>query len=75
MELNSQLRVKFPENRKCGGKKVGIMAHDSENDHVLRQIDENLKRVYQQRVEEELPDRFKDLIAKLKDQDRKDSNA
>ncbi|MGI3169343.1 NepR family anti-sigma factor [Pseudooceanicola sp. C21-150M6] len=51
------------------------MAHDSENDHVLRQIDENLKRVYQQRVEEELPDRFKDLIAKLKDQDRKDSNA
>jgi hypothetical protein len=44
------------------------MAQDSENQHVLRQIDENLKRVYQQKLEEELPDRFKSLIEQLKNQ-------
>lgn len=44
------------------------MAHDSENDNVLRQIDENLKRVYQKKLEEELPDRFKSLIDQLKKQ-------
>lgn len=44
------------------------MAHDSENQHVLRQIDENLKRVYQEKLEEELPDRFKSLIDQLKKQ-------
>ena len=44
------------------------MAHDSESEHVLRQIDENLKRVYQQKVEEDLPDRFKMLLAQLKEQ-------
>ena len=45
------------------------MAHDSENEHVLRQIDENLKRVYQQKLEEDLPDRFKLLLDQLKKQD------
>ncbi|EAQ03655.1 two-component response regulator [Pseudooceanicola batsensis HTCC2597] len=44
------------------------MAHDSENEHVLRQIDENLKRVYQQKLDEDLPDRFKSLIEQLKTQ-------
>lgn len=42
------------------------MAHDSENDNVRRQIDENLRRVYQEKVEEELPDRFKQLLEQLK---------
>ncbi|MBY6091312.1 NepR family anti-sigma factor [Pseudooceanicola sp. 502str34] len=44
------------------------MAHDNEYDNVQRQIDENLKRVYQAKVEEELPDRFKLLLAQLKQQ-------
>ena len=42
------------------------MAHDSENQHLLKQIDENLKRVYQEKLDEELPDRFKSLIDQLK---------
>ncbi|GGL97811.1 NepR family anti-sigma factor [Pseudooceanicola nanhaiensis] len=42
------------------------MAHDSENDNVRRQIDENLRRVYQEKVEEDLPDRFKQLLEQLK---------
>ncbi|MBY6164594.1 hypothetical protein SAMN05421762_0566 [Pseudooceanicola nitratireducens] len=45
------------------------MAHDNENEHVLRQIDENLKRVYQQNLEEDLPDRFKQLLDQLKKQE------
>lgn len=32
-------------------------------------IDANLKKVYDELVNEELPDRFKDLLAKLKQQD------
>lgn len=32
-----------------------------------QQIDENLKRVFQEQIEEDLPDRFKDLLAQLKD--------
>ncbi|MDF1872499.1 NepR family anti-sigma factor [Vannielia sp.] len=39
------------------------------NEGLRRQIDENLRRVYQSQVEEELPDRFTDLLAKLKAQD------
>lgn len=32
-------------------------------------IDDNLKRLYSDLVQEDLPDRFKDLLAQLKDQD------
>jgi len=46
------------------------MAHDSENDNVRRQIDENLRRVYQEKVEEELPDRFKLLLEQLKQREQ-----
>lgn len=33
-----------------------------------RQIDENLRRVYQQTVEEKIPDRFLQLLAQLREQ-------
>ncbi|OWU85538.1 regulator [Oceanicola sp. 22II-s10i] len=42
------------------------MAQDSEYDDVRRQIDDNLKRVYQEKVEEELPERFRNLLQQLK---------
>ncbi len=32
-------------------------------------IDDNLKRLYSDLVQEDLPDRFKDLLSQLKDQD------
>lgn len=32
-------------------------------------IDDNLKKIYSDLVQEELPDRFKDLLAQLKMQD------
>ncbi len=33
------------------------------------QIDENLRKVYQRTVEEDVPDKFLDLLKQLKDQD------
>lgn len=35
-----------------------------------KQIDENLRRVYEETLQEELPDRFLDLIAQLKETKR-----
>jgi len=44
----------------------------SENDlkaKVRQQIDQNLKRVYQEALEEDVPDRFKALLAQLREKD------
>lgn len=35
---------------------------------VEKQIDENLKRLYQQSLEEDLPDTLKALVARLRDE-------
>ncbi|MGJ8546555.1 MAG: NepR family anti-sigma factor [Sulfitobacter sp.] len=42
---------------------------DRHTDRVSDLIDQNLKMVYSDLVQEELPDRFKDLLAVLKAQD------
>ena len=42
------------------------MAQKREKSNIDRQIDENLKRVYDDALKEDLPDRFAELIAKLK---------
>ncbi len=47
------------------------MTKDKDEDATRRQaireqIDENLKRVYTATLNEELPDRFRDLLAQLK---------
>jgi hypothetical protein len=38
---------------------------------IKAQIDENLKKVYQSALEEEVPDRFKQLLAQLAQKDDK----
>ena len=45
------------------------MPHKKPSSSMQQQIDENLKRVFQEKVDEELPDRFKQLLARLKQQD------
>ncbi len=40
------------------------------NDERERFIDENLRRVYEETVDEGIPDKFKDLLNKLKEQDK-----
>ena len=37
---------------------------------IRDQIDENLKRVYAAALDQELPDRFRDLLAQLKAKER-----
>jgi hypothetical protein len=40
------------------------------NDERERFIDENLRRVYEETVEEGIPDKFADLLKKLKEQEK-----
>ena len=41
-----------------------------QNDERERFIDENLRRVYDETMEEGIPDKFKDLLNQLKEQDK-----
>ncbi|MBD3786188.1 MAG: transcriptional regulator [Sphingomonadales bacterium] len=40
-------------------------------DALRAQIDENLKKVYQQALEEQVPDRFRDLLEQLRQKEAK----
>ncbi|MDP5307012.1 NepR family anti-sigma factor [Paracoccus spongiarum] len=42
---------------------------DSRRAAVEKQIDENLRRVYEQDSDEQVPDRFLDLLKKLREQE------
>ncbi|PTV94764.1 hypothetical protein C8J27_10632 [Rhodobacter aestuarii] len=44
------------------------MKEENAKSALRRDIDENLKRVYEAALEPEIPDRFKDLLAQLKAQ-------
>ena len=46
---------------------------DDQADQIKAQIEENLKRVYQSALVEEVPDRFKLLLQQLKDKDAQNS--
>ena len=43
------------------------MKQDDTKKKLDQQIDENLRRVYQQTVQEDIPDRFHDLLRKLRE--------
>lgn len=45
------------------------MANQEKNTAYERVIDENLRRVYEEAMEEGVPDRFKSLLEQLKKQD------
>ncbi len=42
------------------------MARKKDTSGLKAQIDENLKRVYEEALEEEVPDRFKELLEQLR---------
>lgn len=48
------------------------MGQGKDPSSLMRQIDENLRRVYQEEASEQVPDRFLKLLEKLKDQGPKD---
>ncbi len=45
-----------------------LMVQDDRKKRLDQQIDENLRKVYKSTLEEEVPERFLDLLRKLKDQ-------
>ena len=45
------------------------MNQDKKSAVFMRQIDENLRRVYQEAANQEVPDRFQKLLERLKEQD------
>ena len=48
------------------------MNQGKDNANLRSQIDQNLKRVYQEALEEDVPDRFKELLEQLRQkEDRK----
>jgi hypothetical protein len=47
------------------------MVHDKDEPRLRAQIDENLKRVYKEALEAEVPDRFKLLLAQLREKEAK----
>ena len=45
--------------------------HKTDSEALRAQIDENLKKVYQQALEEQVPDRFRDLLEQLRQKEAK----
>jgi hypothetical protein len=46
-----------------------MMDQDGPKTSLEEQIEENLRKVYQKTLEEQVPDRFMDLLEKLRQQD------
>jgi len=47
------------------------MVQDDRKTRLDQQIDENLRRVYREQLEEEIPERFQALLRELKERDSK----
>ena len=45
------------------------MGEDEKKSNLREQINENLKRVYEDALNEEVPDRFESLLAQLRNKD------
>lgn len=56
MDLTARSRQRVP------------MGDDKRKTEIDRQIDENLKRVYQTTLEQDVPDKFKNLLEQLRKQ-------
>lgn len=52
----------------------GSMTQDNSKSRMQEQIDKNLKRVYEEALKEEIPDRFKDLLAQLRQKQERGGN-
>ncbi|MBQ1203103.1 MAG: RNA polymerase subunit sigma-70 [Loktanella sp.] len=50
------------------------MAQKNMKDHMDRQIDENLRRVYADAANDPVPDRFAKLLAQLREKDEQDTS-
>lgn len=48
------------------------MSYDKQKSRVREEIDANLKRAYEQVLNEDVPDRFRELLAKLRKAEREE---
>ncbi len=46
------------------------MNEKQQSARLMRQIDENLKKAFEEAVERDIPDRFQELLLRLKEQDK-----
>lgn len=53
----------------------GTMTHDNVNNSAQDQIDRNLRRVYEALLNEDVPDRFVQILAALRKKDLKGTNS
>ncbi|AJE46209.1 NepR family anti-sigma factor [Celeribacter indicus] len=51
------------------------MAREMKDSALGSQIEDNLRRVYERTLNEDVPDRFKDLLAQLKAQEKTTENS
>nr|WP_241427726.1 NepR family anti-sigma factor [Fertoeibacter niger] len=70
---NQTLGIAFgsTEDTKIGKQMLGQMAQERDKAGLQQQIDENLKRVYDEALEQQVPDRFAQLLAQLREKDAK----
>ncbi|WP_259554224.1 NepR family anti-sigma factor [[Roseibacterium] beibuensis] len=61
--------------RRIFGQSTDAMAQQQKKSSIDKQIDENLKRVFDQTLNEELPEKFLDLISQLKAKESADGGA
>ncbi len=47
------------------------MSSEEKSAKLQNQIDENLKRVYQEALQEQVPDRFTELLAQLRQKEQR----
>ena len=70
MEPPPDLSVERHANKNVGINQRRTSTREERKKAALdKQIDENLKRVYQQAAEEEVPDRFLALLQQLREQE------
>jgi hypothetical protein len=60
----------FPRRQMSEGMKDS-MTSGKDKATLKQQIDENLRRVYQQAANEPVPEKFQELLRRLKEQDQK----
>lgn len=67
-ELISLLTVRFSAHKILGANNMNIKRDERKRAALEKQIDENLKRVYEEDVQKDIPDRFHLLLEKLREQ-------
>ncbi|WP_245759204.1 NepR family anti-sigma factor [Tranquillimonas alkanivorans] len=63
----------FPLSVAKQGKACRLMGNKNDTSNVTRQIDESLRHVYREMAEEDVPDRFKQLLERLKEQEKQNA--